>query len=246
MRLLIICLLYIGGIPLFAKVVNTDHRLNKIYLAPKIPVVFRFDHPVRTISHVSLFDIKPANSEDPDYSVLSITPRGGKGEQNAVFLLSDGTAVKTKLMIKKSSKSDVIYEFRSKTKNYDSSFAAQEVPEVSAIDLLKSMIRNETLIGYHSRYVQERTARLGYLQISLLKVHTGPKFKGFTYKVKNLSKRSVRLSPKVISIGSPNNAIVTQISRKNLRPYGKRRSSTIVRIVADQSAAKDRLYLPIR
>lgn len=244
MRLLILLLVTFGGLSSSAKVLDTSHGLNRVYLAPKTPVVFRFDHPVRTISHVSLFDIKPANSQDPDYSVLSVTPREDKGEQKAVFLLSDGTAVKVRLVIKKSSKSDVIYEFRSK--KYSSSFAAQEVPEISAVDLLKAMIRNEALIGYHSRYIEERTARIGYLQISLLKVHTGPKFKGFTYRVKNLSKRSVRLSPKLISIGDPNNAIVTQISRKRLRPNGKKKSSTIIRIVTNAEAAKERLYLPIR
>ncbi len=41
--------------------------------------IFRFHKQVRTISQAHRFEIKPADPDDPDYSVLSIRPRFTKG-----------------------------------------------------------------------------------------------------------------------------------------------------------------------
>ena len=53
--------------------------------------IFRFPLEVKTITEASRFDIHPANSEEPDYSVLIVKPRFSEGSSDVTFLLSDGT-----------------------------------------------------------------------------------------------------------------------------------------------------------
>ena len=79
--------------------------------------IFRFHKQVRTISQAHRFEIKPADPNDPDYSLLSIRPRFTKGTSKVAFVLSDGNVVTLRLRIVKNKNGsiDSFYDLKPKS-----------------------------------------------------------------------------------------------------------------------------------
>ena len=97
-------LIYIIGMMLFSVI----SQAKDIYYGstPELvnvskETIFRFHKQVRTISQARKFEIKPADPNDPDYSVLSIRPRFSKGTTKVAFVLSDGSVATLNLRIVK-------------------------------------------------------------------------------------------------------------------------------------------------
>ena len=54
---------------------------------------------VQTISQASKFLIQPADTRNPNYAMLSVTPRFTKGKTKISFILANGAVVNTQMLI---------------------------------------------------------------------------------------------------------------------------------------------------
>lgn len=211
--------------------------------------LFRFNEDVKTISQASKFKITPADPKDPNYKTLSITPRFLKGSANVSFILTNGEIVNTKLITvspKSPENVDSFYDFLPKkslienNKNHGSN--------ISDIELMKSMIRWDKVVGYKMRdLVRTLTTGNRTLSIKLVRLYTGPKFNGYIFKVRNLSrKKKFKIDLTKLSLGSPNQAILSQVDKKLLGTVKSKKNTTFLRIVARPTSQYKNMNLPFK
>ena len=92
-----------------------------------------------------------------------------------------------------------------------------EGSDVSDLELMKSMIRWDNVVGYKVRNLI-RTVNTGVdgLSAKLVRVYTGPKYNGYVFKIRNESRKEYAIDVKSLTLGVPNVALLSQVDRKIL------------------------------
>jgi len=205
--------------------------------------ILRFNEPVKTISRVSRFSISPSDKKSPDYSTLSITPRFRKGESSVTFLLANGAVVSTKIVTVSKAipeKTDSFYDFIPKQNLIEKE--ANSGPNITDIELMKAMIRWDDVVGIKVRPLV-RTLKTGIkgLSAKLVRVYTGAKYNGYIFKIRNSTKKDYIFEIKSLTLGRPNQALLSQVDKKILKP----KEATFLRIVAKPTSIYYNVNLPI-
>ena len=231
-----------------ARIVYYGSETENLTIAYGGPTIFRFNEEVKTISQASKFNIKPADNKDPNYSVLSVTPRFTRGSAKVSFILANGVVVNTKMVIVSKAlpeKTDSFYDFQPKKRLIDN-VSNSKGANVSDLELMKSMIRWDNVVGYKIRNLV-RTVNTGVKGITskLVRVYTGPKYNGYVFKVRNESHKSYAIDVKSLTLGVPNVALLTQVDKKILKSKKSKENITFLRIVAKPTSVYYNLALPI-
>ena len=213
------------------------------------PTIFRFNEEVKTISQVSRFSITPADSQNPNYTTLSVNPRFTRGSSKVTFILANGAVVATKIVIVPKDipeKTDSFYDFRPKETLIEKSNGAKG-QNITELDLMKAMIRGEQVIGHKTRALIRRVKTgVNGLSAKLVRIYTGPKFNGYVFKIRNKSKKkSYRFEVKNLSLGLPNQALLSQVDRKILGNKKSKENITFLRIVAKPTSVYYNINLPV-
>lgn len=211
--------------------------------------LFRFDEEVKTITQAEHFEIKPADSDNPDYRILSIRPRSLSAHANVTFILANDNIVNLKLGTIKSSlheKTNAFYDLKAKKEQLDSSFGKQEGIGLTEIELMKAMIRKDQALGYKVRNLSQRV-RTGNKGISakLITIYTGPRFYGYVFKVTNYQESNAfAIDIKSLLFGRPSVALLSQVDQ-NILGTSKADRETLLRIVTKPSSTYRAVTLPI-
>ena len=231
-----------------AKEVYFGSGLETVRLTYGQSTIFRFSKQVRTVSQASRFDIKPADANDPDYSLLTVRPRFTKGSTKLVFILSDGSAVNLHLVMTKHKASvPAMYDFKPKSTLIERGDSEKNLPVVSEIDLMKAMVRDDEVTGYkRSTYSSWINSHFKGVSVSLKRVYVGKEYNGYVFAITNgRRKTGISLDVSKLTLGNPNLAVLSQIDNEILPKKGKITSSTTLRIVAKSSATYRDIKLPI-
>ncbi|PIP94750.1 MAG: hypothetical protein COW00_02315 [Bdellovibrio sp. CG12_big_fil_rev_8_21_14_0_65_39_13] len=236
--------IYIGMSKCEARTIYYGSETETVTVSYGAETIFRFNESVKTISRASRFTIAPSDSNNPDYAVLSVTPRFTRGVGKVTFLLANGAVVTTKIVT-------VLKELPEKVENfYDflpkKSLIEKEAnagPAISDLELMKAMIRWEEIVGIKERSLI-RTVMTGNADLSakLVRVYTGAKFNGYVFKIRNLSKKKeYAVGIRSLSLGRPNQALLSQVDKKLLKPN----EATFLRIVAKPTSIYYNVNLPV-
>lgn len=231
-----------------ARTVYYGSETETVTIAYGGPTIFRFNEEVKTISQASKFNIKPADNKDPNYSVLSVVPRFTRGSTKVSFILANGVVVNTKMVIVSKAlpeKTDSFYDFQPKERLIDNASNSKGA-NVSDLELMKSMIRWDSVVGYKIRNLV-RTVNTGVKGITakLVRVYTGPKYNGYVFKVRNQSHKNYAIDVKSLTLGVPNVALLTQVDKKILKSRKTKENVTFLRIVAKPTSVYYNIALPI-
>jgi len=232
-----------------AKEVQYGTQTESISIAYGGATILRFDEPVKTISRASRFIIGPADQENPDYSVLAVTPRFTKGKDNVTFILANGAVVNLRILtVSKSTpeRTDSFYDLKSKTKMLQQP-GKSKVGVVSDIELMKAMIRGDRIQGFKVR-ATNIPVRTGVRNISskLIHIYTGPNLNGYVFKIRNGSKsKTYAIDLEQLSLGNPSTALLSQVDQKILTTVTGGKNQTYLRIVAKPSSVYYNVKLPI-
>jgi len=215
--------------------------------------LFRFPGEVRTISQATRFEIAPANGDQPNYALLAIRPRFSSGSSDVVFILSDGTTIKTRLVVVSKAipeKTDAIYEFKSKETLLTGGGSGDEKTgaALSELELMKAMLRGDEVAGYDVRNLV-RTISPGFKGVTtkLVRIYTGNQFNGYIFELTNTTKaQKLFVNVQNLVVGDPNVAILSAVDHPVLHPPGKGEDKTYLRIVAKPSSVYNQLVLPIQ
>ena len=226
-----------------AKTIYYGSETEAVTLSYGGETIFRFNEPVKTISRASNFSIETADKTNPDYAVLSVTPRFTKGESKVTFLLANGAVVSTNIeTVSKAipEKTDSFYDFVPKSSLIEKE--ANVTSDITDIELLKSMVRREEVLGIEQRPI-EREVHSGVadLKSKLVRLYTGAKFNGYVFKLTNVSKKKTyAVDLRYLTLGKPNLALLSQTDKDKLKPN----ESTFFRIVAKPSSVYYNLNIP--
>ena len=226
-----------------AKTIYYGSETEAVTLSYGGETIFRFNEPVKTISRASNFSIETADKTNPDYAVLSVTPRFTKGESKVTFLLANGAVVSTNIeTVSKAipEKTDSFYDFVPKSSLIEKE--ANVTSDITDIELLKSMVRREEVLGIEQRPI-EREVHSGVadLKSKLVRLYTGAKFNGYVFKLTNVSKKKTyAVDLRYLTLGKPNLALLSQTDKDKIKPN----ESTFFRIVAKPSSVYYNLNIP--
>ena len=231
----------------------TSARAKDIYYGSMLEVVniaqetiFRFPLPVRTISPIRRFEIRPADSESPDYSVLSIRPLFSKGEQKVVFILSDGSLVKIRLRIVNKVAHGVgpFIDLKRKSELIES--RDDSLPKVSAIDFMKSMDRDGHIMGYKRKVsnLQIDTGSIKGIMATVVRTYVGNDYKGFVIELQNRDENKDYKVEVDKLYFKHQQAILSLVDRKILSS-GKYPNKTLLKVVAKADARIEEIVLPL-
>ena len=226
-----------------AKTIYYGSETEAVTLSYGGETIFRFNEPVKTISRASNFSIETADKTNPDYAVLSVTPRFTKGESKVTFLLANGAVVSTNIeTVSKAipEKTDSFYDFVPKSSLIEKE--ANVTSDITDIELLKSMVRREEVLGIEQRPI-EREVHSGVadLKSKLVRLYTGAKFNGYVFKLTNVSKKKTyAIDLRYLTLGKPNLALLSQTDKDKIKPN----ESTFFRIVAKPSSVYYNLNIP--
>lgn len=223
-----------------------------------VETLFRFPLEVKTVTEASRFDIHPSNADEPDYSVLVVKPRMSEGSANVAFILSDGSVIRTQLVISSGSngsnrrnlRQDSIYDFKPKQDLAESNPNLAEKHEpmaVSELDLMRGMIRRDNVAGFDlSHRSQVIDVGSPHLSATLVKIYSGRDVNGYVYVLKTDSTdRAYDIDLKGLAIGQPNLAILAQVDRNQIGGPNADDRQTALRIVAKPGASSRRVILPV-
>ena len=133
-----------------ARQVYFGSETESVTVAYGAPTLFRFPSEVKTISQAQKFKIEPANSEQPNYALLSVTPRFTTGSSDVAFILGDGTVIKVRIRITAQAipeKTDSIFDFKSKESLIDSGEGKPGGTVMSEFELMRAMLRGDQVVG---------------------------------------------------------------------------------------------------
>lgn len=242
-----IVLIYIGfnlGINTCrAKTIYYGSETEAVTISYGGETIFRFNEPVKTISRASDFSIETADKANPDYAILSVTPRFTKGKSKITFLLANGAVVSTNIETVSNTipeKTDSFYDFIPKSSLIEKD--GNVTSDITDIDLMKSMIRREEVLGVEQRPLErEIDSGVADLKAKLVRLYTGAKFNGYVFKLTNGSKaKTYAVDLRYLSLGKPNLALLSQTDQDKLKPS----ESTFFRIVAKPSSVYYNLNIP--
>ena len=232
-----------------AKTLFYGSERENISLSHGVATLLRFDEEVKTITQASMFDIKPANPESPDYRLLSVQPRTKNATSNVTFILANDVVVNAKLTTvhsKLHEKTNTFYDFKAKSLQIDPIARSSKGSNVSEIELMKAMIRTDKVIGYNIKSLnQDVRSGIEGVSAKLIKVYSGPKFHGYIFKITNLNKdKTYALDIKSLTLGRPNVALLSQADSSILYP-SQNENETILRIVTKPTSVYYAVTLPI-
>lgn len=210
--------------------------------------IFRFHKQVRTISQAQRFEIKPADPNNPDYSVLSIRPRFTRGTSKVAFVLSDGNVVTLKLRIVKKTSDSVEPFYDLKPKNLLIKKSEQNLPAITVMDFMRSIDRDDNIVGYERRVENKRlyTRRGSGLRAKLIRTYKGRKYKGFVIELRNRStKNTYKIEVDELKFKGSPLAIISLVDDKVLYPRGKGPNKTLLKVVSKPTAFIRDLILPV-
>ncbi len=209
--------------------------------------IFRFHKQVRTISQAHRFEIKPADPDDPDYSVLSIRPRFAKGTRKVAFVLSDGTVVTLKLrIVSKSRNTDPFYDLKPKSMLIERS--EKNLPVITVMDFMKSMDKDASIVGY-KREVKSKWVSTGNIKgvsAKLVRLYSGKDYKGYVIELRNRYKtKKYEINVDKLKFKEASLAIISLVDDSILLPKGKGSHKTLLKVVAKPTASISDIALPI-
>jgi hypothetical protein len=248
---ILISLLLMNGNLALAKIIYYGSETESLTVGYDRTTILRFEEEVKTISQASKFSIEPADANDPNYRVLSIKPRSPDGIDKVTFILANDVVVNLKIRTVTQAipeKTDSFYDLKSKEFRVDQSESIKGA-DVSELDLMKGMIRGDTLLGYNAKTLTKSiSSGIDDLSVELIKIYTGPKFNGYVFKIVNESNsKRFAIDLKSLSLGQPNVALLSQVDDKILEPSktAKGKDITLLRIVAKPSSVYTSIVLPI-
>ena len=234
---------YIGMNTCQAKTIYYGSETEAISILSGGGTIFRFNEPVKTISRASDFSIETADKDNPDYAVLSITPRTSRSKGQVTFLLANGAVLKMALSTVTNDvpeKVESFYDFLPK-----SSLVEKETnltSDLSDLELMKSMVRREEVLGVNQRAIERRVSSgVSDLEVKLVRVYTGPRFNGYVFKLTNKSKtKTYAIDLRYLTLGRPNQALLSQTDKPTLPPQ----EETFFRVVAKPSSVYYNVNVP--
>ena len=195
------------------------------------------------------FIIEPADANDPSYRVLSIKPRFNDSKDKISFILANEAVVNLKIQTVAQAipeKTDNFFDLKTKEQKIDPEAKGADVTE---LELMKAMIRFDKLVGYNAQdHVRAISSGIEGISAQLIKIYTGPKFNGYVFQIQNHSpKTAYAIDLKSLSLGRPNQALLSQVDEKILQAKGSEagKAVTYLRIVAKPSSVYNTLALPI-
>ncbi len=211
--------------------------------------LFRFPAEVKTISQARRFDIQPADGEQPNYTLLSVTPRFSTGKTPVAFILSDGTVIKTNLVVVSAAipeKTDSIYDFKSKD-SLVSADSGSTGSGLSEMELMKALIRGDSVSGYDVRnLIRTITPGIKGVEMKLVRIYTGNQFNGYIVEVTNVTKnQKLLLNVQNLVLGDPNVAILSTADNPVLEAPPAEGHKTYLRIVAKPTSVYNQIILPV-
>jgi hypothetical protein len=217
-----------------------------------VETILRFPLEVKTVTEANRFEIHPANTEEPDYSVIVVKPRMSEGASDVTFILSDGTVIRTQLVVsnRPNLKRDSIYDFKPRDElgSTNPNLPDKHDPMViSELDLMRAMIRGDQVSGFNVSHTSQPIS-LGSDDISatLVKVYSGQDVNGYIYQLKTtVNSRRFHIDLKDLSIGIPNLAVLAQVDRPSLGGKFLNERVTFLRIVARPGASSHKVILPV-
>lgn len=235
-----------------ARLVVFGQARETVPVAFGVETLFRFPMEVKTVTEANRFEIKPSNTEEPDYSVLAVKPRMSEGAADVTFILSDGSVIRTQLVIsnRPNLKRDSIYDFKPKDElaSTNPNLAEKRDPLiVSELDLMRAMIRGERVSGFDfSRTSQSLSVGSPHLSATLVKIYSGKDVNGYVYILKtDGGDRVFEIDLKGLAIGQPNLAVLAQADRLQVGGSQADDRQTVLRIVAKPGASSHRVILPV-
>lgn len=204
--------------------------------------IFRFPKSVQTITGAQRLEIKPANPTDPDYSSLAIRPRFTTGASDLVFVLNDGKLVKVQVVVTtKAEEVEGLYDFIIPEVQSSASSGSPES------DLLKSMLNGKVPNGYSIQEKKQKVSSLlSNVKIELIRVIRGPELSGYVYQLTNTSgSKLAQIDVSKLSLGTPDDAILSQVDDDKLFPKDKGMYQTYLRVVAKSRSDSSGLDLPV-
>lgn len=227
-----------------AKIIVYGTGAEQVRIKHGGPTIFRFPKAVQTISGASKLQIKPANASDPSYTDLEVTPRFTNGVNEVIFFLVDKSVVRTKIIVSPNDPAaDGLYDFKSS----ESAEAgdSENAPAISEVELLKAMVRDDTVSGYKiNRVSQGFPSKNPSARAELIRIYRGSPFNGYVFKLINTSwKKNVEVDVRHLTVGDPNLAILSQSDETILYPKGKGVSETLVRVVAKNTSSSSDVIL---
>lgn len=209
--------------------------------------IFRFHQQVRTISQAYRFEIKPADPNDPDYSVLSVRPRFTKGTTKVAFVLSDGSIVTLKLrIVKNAGDSDPFIDLKPKSMLIERS--EKNLPVITVMDFLKSMDQDASIVGYQ-REVKNKWVSTGNIQgvsAKLIRRYIGKDYKGFVIELRNKYRtKEYKIEVDQLRFKGSDLAIISLVDDEILLPKKNGTYKTLLKVVAKPTASISDIVLPI-
>jgi hypothetical protein len=234
-----------------AKTIHFGGEAEVVPIVAGEPTLFRFPSEVKTISRASRYGIAPANPDEPNYAFLEVRPRFSTGSGEVVFVLSDGTIVKTKIVVVPKAipeRTDSIYEFKSKESLLTQGGGPDAAPKMTDLELMKALLRNDQVAGYEAKSLT-RTLSPGFKGVTtrLIRIYSGNLYNGYIFEIENTSKgKRLFLNVPNLVLGDPNVAILSSADDYVLEAPGVAGSKTYLRIVAKATSLYNQLILPIQ
>ncbi|MCX6125177.1 MAG: type-F conjugative transfer system secretin TraK [Proteobacteria bacterium] len=235
----------------FARIVYVGDEMETITLSYGGPTIVRFPTTVKTISQATRFAITPADEEQPNYALLSVTPRFSQGEDKVTFIMSDGSIINTKLVVVPKTapeKTDSFYDLKRKDSLIENAEANDQTGErVSELELMKAMIRGDHVAGYQiKKLIRTIDTKVSGVNCQLVRVYTGAKFNGYIFKISsNAEGKDFEIDVTKLTLGSPNTAILSQIDESKISGSEENEKPIFLRIVAKPASVYYDVNLPV-
>jgi hypothetical protein len=247
--LLTIALLVIS-ISAHSRIIYYGESVETLTVGHGGPTIFRFDEEVKTISQASKYLISPADKNNPKYDTLSVTPRFKRGRSKVTFILASGAIVNTEIVTVSKNlpeKIDSFYDFRPKDDLIEREHLGEGKEGISKLQLMKSMIRWENIIGYKVKNITRRiNSGIKGIEAKLVTVYSGPRFNGYIFKLTNSSyKRTYFIDLRNLGLGKSNLALLSQVDRNTLHPKKSGKNVTFLRIVSLPTSVYYSVSLPV-
>lgn len=246
-----IFMLFLVSLPSYAmaKVVNYGKLVVTVEMPYGKERLFRFDKQVRTISPVSNFTLKPADSESPDYSILSVMPRDPLGEALVAIILEDDSTVRIRLKTIQGDNKDLVdpvIDFKARELGSSSESEHSGSPP-SEIELMKVMLRDDYISGFQRRELDRPidTSQKG-ISAKLIRQYEGETLHGYVFMVTNqMQMNSVTLDLRQLKLGKPNLAILSQADQLLLTGKMRGKNETLLRVVAKSTSRYSDIRIPV-
>lgn len=208
--------------------------------------VLQFEKPVKTISNAEEFEILPADTEQPDYSTLTLKARNSRGSNFVSFLLDDGSQVFLKIVIK-AKVADTNGYFRFISQKELRSTTAKKSIGLGKLDLLKAILRDEKVVGYEfSKPEKKVDTGLKGVVTHLERVYSGENYVGYVYRFENISYRyEYKIDLQKLKMGKPNFALLATIDRDLLKPKTSTENEAQLVVIAKASSEAEDAVLPV-